>query len=96
MMGSPQGEKEMARYFFDVVDGTRIAKDDQGLQMVDLQGARAAAMNTVGQITREILPDGSRRHVVVKVRDEEGSYVYECTVDSQGADCRAFDDESVP
>lgn len=85
----------MARYFFDVVDGTHIDRDDQGLQLADLAGARVAAMDAIGDITREILPDGSRCHVVVKVRDEEGSYVYECTVDFQGADCRASDDNSI-
>jgi hypothetical protein len=78
----------MPRYYFDVVDGTQIDRDDQGIEYRDIAEARIAAMDGLGDLTREILPDGSRRIVVVKIRDEAGEYVYACKVDFQGADCK--------
>ncbi|VVT34335.1 conserved hypothetical protein [Rhizobium sp. EC-SD404] len=78
----------MPRYYFDVVDGTQLDRDDQGIDYRDIAEARIAAMDGLGDITREILPDGSRRSVVVKVRDEAGNYVYACKIDFRGAECK--------
>jgi hypothetical protein len=71
----------MARYFFDLVDGTKVDRDHIGLEFQDLAEAREAAADALGDVTREVLPDGARRHLVMKVRDTAGNYVHECSVD---------------
>jgi hypothetical protein len=71
----------MTRYFFDLVDGTKVDRDDIGLDFEDLADARVAAADALGDVTREVLPDGARRHLVMKVRDTAGNYVHECSVD---------------
>jgi hypothetical protein len=76
----------MARYYFDLVDGAKVDRDDIGLEFEDLAEARVAAADALGDVTREVLPDGARRHLVMKVRDTTGNYVHECSVDfSAGA-----------
>lgn len=76
----------MARYFFDIVDGTTIDKDATGTEFGDLSEARTAAADALGDMTREALPNGSRRHLVMRVRDEAGTFVHECTVDFNAHD----------
>jgi hypothetical protein len=71
----------MVRYFFDLVDGAKVQRDDIGLEFQDLADARAAAANVLGDVTRELLPGGARRHLVMKVRDTAGNYVHECSAD---------------
>ncbi|WP_404861876.1 DUF6894 family protein [Georhizobium sp. MAB10] len=78
----------MARYFFDLVDGGKTDKDDVGLEFEHLADARAAAADALGDVTREVLPNGARRHLVMKVRDIAGNYVHECSVDFNASDAR--------
>lgn len=78
----------MARYFFDLVDGMKVDRDDIGLEFESLANARDAAADALGDLTREVLPDGSHRHLVMKVRDSGGTYVHQCTVDFNAEDVR--------
>jgi hypothetical protein len=67
--------KIMPRYRFDIHDGTRYTPDETGVELDGLNAVREEAARTLGQLAREILPDGDRREVVIEVRDESGQRV---------------------
>lgn len=70
----------MARYFFDLLDGVRVDRDETGIECQDIADARAAAADALGDLTREALPDGSRIHFIMKVRDPSDRYVHQCAI----------------
>jgi hypothetical protein len=85
----------MARYFFDLVDGVKLDRDDVGLEFYRLSDVRAAAADALADIVRELLPDGPRRHLVIQVRDANGSYIHECRFDFSAQDTQDASEHSV-
>jgi hypothetical protein len=65
----------MPRYFFDIHDSVRSTTDDVGVELDELEAARQEAARTLGEIARDILPDGDRQEVVIEVKDEAGQRV---------------------
>ena len=65
----------MPRYFFDIHDGARSTTDDTGVELDGLEAARQEAARTLGEIARDILPNGDRHEVVIEVKDEVGQRV---------------------
>lgn len=65
----------MPRYFFDVLDGDRHTRDDEGLVLVDRESARREAIASLIDIARDELPDGDRRSFVVRVREGSARYL---------------------
>ena len=65
----------MPRYYFDIHDGAQFARDETGVELDDINAARQEAARTLGELAREILPDGDRREVVIEVKDETGQRV---------------------
>ena len=70
----------MPRYYFDTNDGDEQQKDDTGLDWADRQAARLAAMDALPDIARDVLPDGDRREMAVRVRDETGRVILTATL----------------
>ena len=66
----------MPRYFFDLYDGDTEAKDTEGLDFVDREAMRRAAIAELPDIARDVLPDGDEREFVVAVRSERGEVVF--------------------
>jgi hypothetical protein len=63
----------MPRFFFDIADSVRPAeRDAEGLELADLKQARARALETLGEIARDELPDGDRREFHISVREDGG------------------------
>jgi predicted regulator of Ras-like GTPase activity (Roadblock/LC7/MglB family) len=62
----------MPRFYFDITDGPKTGRDDEGLEFRDLKAARAAALATLGEIAKDELPDGDRRDFQISIRDESG------------------------
>jgi hypothetical protein len=62
----------MPRFFFDIADGPKSETDDEGLEFPDLKAARESALETLGEIARDELPDGDRRDFKISIRDESG------------------------
>jgi hypothetical protein len=62
----------MPRYYFDVSDGDKFTRDDEGLEMGDLIEASKAAVAALPEIARDVLPDGDHRDIIVQVRDQTG------------------------
>jgi hypothetical protein len=65
----------MPRYFFDTYDGERLLTDDIGVEFENFTAAKAAAQQTLPDMAREVLGDGTHRSFVVSVRDVAGTVV---------------------
>ncbi len=70
----------MPRYFFDTSDGDRLIRDDEGLEMQDLEAVKVEAQKTLPHMAKDALPDGEQRTFVVSVRDEAGQVVVRATL----------------
>jgi hypothetical protein len=60
----------VALYFFDTRDGDSFIKDDIGLDLPDLQSAKAQAAKSLAELARDVLPGVERRTLIVEVRNE--------------------------
>ncbi len=69
----------MPRYYFDFDDEDRRTWDDEGIDLLDLETARADLMEAMGEITKDVMPDGNRRDLIGVVRDETGTPVLRAT-----------------
>jgi hypothetical protein len=70
----------MPRFYFDVADGSESDRDDDGLEFPTLDAARKAALETLGDIARDELPDGDRRDFSISIRDESGQALLKATL----------------
>ena len=65
----------MPRFFFDVNDDIHVI-DDVGIELPDLDAAKAEATRTLAEIAGELLPnDGTRKTLAINVRNESGQVV---------------------
>jgi hypothetical protein len=70
----------MPRYFFDIHDGEVFTPDRQGLNLEDLEAAKAEAKRTLPEIVKDEMPDGDRRDFTVDVKDVAGQIVWRITL----------------
>jgi len=68
----------MARYYFDVHDGTDFQRDDEGTEIGGDDAAVQAAARSAAEIGTSQLARGDTSDVVIEVRDEHGRLM--CTV----------------
>jgi hypothetical protein len=68
----------VARYYFDVLDGTDSMRDDEGTEFDSLDSAVHAAARSTAEIGTDRLARGDISDVVIEVRDERNQRV--CTV----------------
>ncbi|MGF9761626.1 hypothetical protein AAII07_41195 [Microvirga sp. 0TCS3.31] len=68
----------MARYYFDIQNGTQSVRDDDGAEFDSPEAAVQAAARSAAEIGTGRLGRGDTRDVVIEVRDERGQRV--CTV----------------
>lgn len=59
----------MPRYYFDVHDGEKGTRDEDGLDLDGDDRALKEAVKALPEIARDVLPDGTQRDFVVEVRD---------------------------
>ena len=62
----------MPRYYFDIHDGQRFARDEEGSDCADAEAARQEAIRTLPSIAREMPLDSGKVEMWVKVRSESG------------------------
>lgn len=63
----------MARFFFDVDDGTTLLRDEEGTELANEHAARDEATRAMGKMARDYLPKGAPQQTIIMcVRDEEG------------------------
>jgi hypothetical protein len=70
----------MARYYFDIENGGRAIKDNEGMELSDLKAARDAAISVLPDIAREELPDGANHDFMAWVRDASGRIVFKASL----------------
>ena len=66
----------MARYFFDITDGTGFHPDDFGDEFAGFEEARAQAQSLLPDIARAELPDGELHIITCDVRDDTRHIIY--------------------
>jgi hypothetical protein len=70
----------MPRFFFDIDDGERIHRDDEGLDFANAELARDNAVSALPDIARDVMPDGQRRDFIVTMRDESGTPMFRASL----------------
>lgn len=70
----------MPRYFFDIDDGERCTRDAEGTEYPGAQEACDAAIRTLPEIGRDVVPDGGQRDIVTIVRDIGGRALVRTTL----------------
>jgi uncharacterized membrane protein len=65
----------LPRYFFDTYDGNLFVPDNEGIELKDLDAAKAEAQKALPDLARDALPDGDQKTFIVSVRDEAGQVV---------------------
>ena len=66
----------MPRFFFDIIDGASLARDDFGIELDDLDEARDQAVAILPDLARDALPDGDVHDFTCEVRNEAGRIVF--------------------
>jgi hypothetical protein len=61
-----------ALFFFDLVCGDEVIRDDEGVEARDLDQALAEARSAIAEIADEMIEDGSGQPWEMIVRDETG------------------------
>lgn len=70
----------MPRFYFDIDDGSRVTRDDAGIEFDTRKSLCDGAVQVLAGIAVDELPNGSQRVFSAKVRDEEGRYVFHATL----------------
>ena len=70
----------MPRFFIDTSDQDRFVRDEVGIDCADLEAAKAAAVDALPDMARDVLPDGDARTFLAIVRGEDGSPMLQCTL----------------
>jgi hypothetical protein len=59
-----------APVFFDTRDDDTFIKDDVGVELADLETAKAVAATSLAELAMDVLPSSLRRKLAVEVRDK--------------------------
>jgi hypothetical protein len=70
----------MARFFFDIHDGENFTPDREGLELADLEAAKAEAKRALLDMVKDNMPDGDRRDFTVDVKNAAGQIVWRVTL----------------
>lgn len=70
----------MARYFFDIHDGKEFTGDEEGEVCGSLVEVSDYAVSVLPDLAREELPNGPNRLFWIKVRDEDGAYIFRASL----------------
>jgi hypothetical protein len=65
----------MPWFYFDIIEGDRIHRDDQGEACPDREAAEAEAVNTAADFVRHGLGKLPRMERSIEVRDEAGQRI---------------------
>jgi hypothetical protein len=63
----------MPRYFFDLIDGIKVAVDDVGICLSDIQAAQEEAARSIADVARDgMLRRDAIAHISIEVRSDDG------------------------
>jgi hypothetical protein len=63
------------RYFFDTYDGNQFVPDNEGIELQNLDTAKAEAQKALPDLARDALPGDDQKTFIVSVRNEAGQVV---------------------
>jgi len=66
----------MPHFYFDVDDGERQTRDDDGLALDDFPAACREAVKALPDVARDVLPHGTEKVISTSVRDEAGTTLF--------------------
>ena len=66
----------MPHYFFDIDDGDRRTRDDEGLDLDGPAAARMEAIRALPDVARDVMPDGDHRTILATIRNEAGKAIF--------------------
>jgi hypothetical protein len=69
----------LPRFYFDVSIDGRLARDDEGLELDDLNAAEHEATRTASQIVYEDLSKDDASEIVLQIRDAQDQQVLKVT-----------------
>jgi len=61
----------MPRFDFNVRDGERHSRDDEGLDLTTIEDAREEASRAIAAMIRDAMPDGGHRDMATEVLGED-------------------------
>ncbi|UVO35750.1 hypothetical protein KUL72_31000 [Bradyrhizobium arachidis] len=62
----------MKKYYFDIRDGSQFIRDDEGLELPNIESARQEATTALSEMAREWGRGRPQHHMAVEVRDDHG------------------------
>ena len=62
----------MPHYYFDCENGHREIRDEEGVDLANLEEARCEATRAIGGMAKDKMPDGDRRDFRLAIREEAG------------------------
>ncbi|WP_439400304.1 DUF6894 family protein (plasmid) [Bradyrhizobium sp. PMVTL-01] len=66
----------MPRYYFDLRDGTHLGRDEEGLDLPDMEAVQNEATRALSDLARDAIRAtaalGVTRNLSIEVRDEQG------------------------
>lgn len=73
----------MPRFFFDFMDADDSHPDDEGIELPDIEAAKAEASRALAEIVNDNVRDGSCHELAVKVHSEAGGPLLKATIKLQ-------------
>lgn len=70
----------MPRYFIDTSDGKFEARDEEGIDLPDMEAARREAVTVLREIGSHSLDGDVRSQITCSVRDEAGTVLFEAVL----------------
>lgn len=70
----------MPRFFFDLEDNGSLSSDEEGFECRSLSSAKAEAVKTLAEMTKDALPGTDNRTLAIKVRDKSRRLVLKAEV----------------
>lgn len=74
----------MPRFFFDTDDGHTVIRDEDGLELKDLETSQRLALKALTEIVGEYLPPGEHRTCTIDVRNAVGRIIYHAQAELTG------------
>ena len=66
----PAATIDLARFYFDVRDGSKFIRDENGLELSGVDQARDEAATTLAELVKGRLPGVFEYEIAIEVRDE--------------------------
>ncbi len=70
----------MSVYYFDIHDGSRSSTDIEGCELSERASVEAEAVRILPAVVLHERQDAGDRDLHVRVRDEQGDYVFQATL----------------